>query len=50
MSGLLVGVTPADPWTLGTVAAALMAVAALAAVGPAWRAASVNPMSVLRAD
>ena len=48
--GLLVDVTPADPWTLGTVAATLVAVAALAAVGPAWRAASVNPIGVLRGD
>ncbi len=50
VSGLLVDVTAADPWTLATVAATLIAVAALAAIGPAWRAASVNPMGILRAD
>ena len=50
VSGLLVDVTAADPWTLGAVAATLIAVAALAAVGPAWRAASVNPIAVLRGD
>ena len=50
VSGLLVDVTPDDPWTLGTVAVTSVADAALAAVGPAWRAASVNPIAALRAD
>jgi putative ABC transport system permease protein len=37
--GLLFGVEPFDPWTLGAVAAALAVVSACAAAIPAWRAA-----------
>jgi predicted permease len=47
---LLVGVSPADPWTLGTVAATLIGVAVLAALGPAIRAARVDPVESLRAE
>ena len=45
---MLVGVTPADPATLGAVAMLIMAVAAAACLLPAWRAIRVNPLSVLR--
>jgi len=47
---LLVGVSPADPWTLGMVAATLIGVSVLAALGPAMRAARVDPVEALRAD
>jgi len=38
MRGLLFGVSAFDPWTLGSVAAALAVVSAAAAAIPAWRA------------
>ena len=47
---LLVGVSPRDPLTLALVAMALMATAGCAAVVPAWRAARVDPIEVLRAE
>jgi putative ABC transport system permease protein len=47
--GLLFGVEPFDPWTLGAVAAALAVVGACAAAIPAWRAAqSALPPQVSR--
>ena len=39
-----------DPITLGGVVALVVAVAALAALLPAWRAARVEPMRVLREE
>jgi putative ABC transport system permease protein len=39
LRGLLFGVDPFDPWTLGAVTAALAIVSACAAAIPAWRAA-----------
>jgi putative ABC transport system permease protein len=50
VESLLVGVSPADPWTLGTVAATLIGVSVVAALGPAIRAARVDPVDALRAD
>jgi putative ABC transport system permease protein len=46
----LVGVTPFDPLTTAVVAFLLLAVAALAAAGPATRASRVDPATVLRSQ
>jgi putative ABC transport system permease protein len=50
IAGLLYGVEPADPLTLGAVALLLLAIGALAAYLPARRAARVDPMTALRAE
>ena len=50
MGSLLFGVRPHDPATLVTVAATIAAVATLACWLPAWRAAPLDPIEVLRAD
>jgi ABC-type antimicrobial peptide transport system permease subunit len=49
-AGMLYGVTPGDPMTLGTAILMLGSVAALAAYLPARRAAKVDPAVVLRAE
>jgi len=46
--GQWAGGTPRDPLTLLGAALILMLVSAIACVGPAWRAASVDPMVALR--
>jgi putative ABC transport system permease protein len=48
LSNLLYGIQPADPDALATVAAILLAVASLAILLPATRAARVDPMVALR--
>ncbi len=48
MSGLLYGVSPADPAVLGIVSALLAAVALLASFVPARRAANLDPIRTLR--
>jgi putative ABC transport system permease protein len=48
LSGMLYGVKPFDIETFGTVAALILAVAALASLVPSFRAAQVEPMQVLR--
>jgi ABC-type lipoprotein release transport system permease subunit len=48
MTGLLYGVEPGDPVTVGVVTALLAAVALLACWLPARRAARVDPMQALR--
>jgi ABC-type lipoprotein release transport system permease subunit len=45
---LLYGTTPTDPVSLGLVALALMATAALACYLPGRRAANLDPMTALR--
>jgi macrolide transport system ATP-binding/permease protein len=48
VSGLLVGVRPADPLTFAMTAAVLFAVAALASYVPARRATRIDPLLALR--
>ncbi len=50
ISGMLFGVSASDPLTLGGVIALVVTVAVLAALLPAWRAARVEPMRVLREE
>lgn len=50
LSGMLYGVSTSDPLTLASVVGIVLAVAALAALVPATRAAFVEPMQVLRED
>lgn len=48
LSGMLYGVSPSDPVTLASVAGLVLAVATLASLVPAARAALVEPMRTLR--
>ena len=48
--GLLYDVAPADPTALGAAAAIMIAVALIAGLGPAARAARTDPMLVLRSE
>ena len=50
LAALLFGVTARDPGTFVVVATVLLAVAVIASVIPAWRAARADPTSALRAD
>jgi predicted permease len=50
VQGMLYGVSAFDPVTLAAVAGVLGFVAVTAALLPAWRAASVDPVLALRAD
>lgn len=50
ISGLLVGVSPSDPWVFGGVTLLLMGVALVANWLPARRAAAINPMKTLRGE
>lgn len=50
LAGLLYEVTPFDATTIALVAALLALVAIVAASGPAWRAARVDPSVALRAE
>ena len=49
-SSLLFGVSPFEPAVVAECALGLMAVAALAAALPAWRAAAIDPQECLRAN
>jgi putative ABC transport system permease protein len=48
MAGMLFGVSPSDPLTLGGVIVVVIAVAALSVLVPSTRAALLEPMQVLR--
>jgi putative ABC transport system permease protein len=50
LSGLLVGVTPQDPPTYILTALLFVLIAAAASFIPAWRAARIEPMRVLREE
>ena len=50
LGGLLFGVEPVDPLTIGLAAVLLVAVALIAAWIPARTATSVNPITALRGD
>jgi putative ABC transport system permease protein len=50
IASFLYGVSPTDPVTAAAVAGVLLLVAGIAGLVPAMRAASVNPMTALRAD
>jgi predicted permease len=50
MKSVLFGISPLDPVTFAAVPVVLAAAAAMASYFPARRAASVNPVSALRAD
>jgi putative ABC transport system permease protein len=50
LSGMLYGVSPADPWSLAAVVAGVVAVTTLAALVPVARAALVAPMLALREE
>jgi len=50
LSGMLVGVSPADPLTLVAVTLALTVVSLAACLRPALRAARIDPVIALRAD
>jgi len=50
LEGLLFGISPRDPLTLGVVSLVLLSAAAVAGYGPALRASRLDPAGVLRAD
>ncbi len=50
IAGMLVGVGPLDPISLGFASALLLITAMAAAFAPGWKATSVDPMAALRAE
>jgi putative ABC transport system permease protein len=50
VASLLYGIAPSNPFVIAAVAGGLLLVATIAALGPAWRAARVDPMSALRLE
>lgn len=50
LAGMLYGVSPSDPLTIAGVVTAILVIGALAAAGPAVRAARFDPSQVLRGE
>jgi predicted permease len=50
LAGFLYGITPHDRWTLAGMTLLLLATGLVATLGPAKRAASLNPVETLRAE
>ena len=50
LESMLFGVGPTDPWSVVTASVSLASVMIAAAFFPAWRAAAVNPIEVLRTE
>jgi putative ABC transport system permease protein len=50
IAGMLVGVGPLDPLSLGLASALMLVTAMAAAFAPGWKATSVDPMVALRAE
>jgi ABC-type antimicrobial peptide transport system permease subunit len=50
MRGLLYGVSPTDPLTFATIAAALISIATVASYFPARRATRTDPVKALRSE
>ncbi len=50
VAALLYGIEPGDPGVMTFVAIGLLVVATVAALGPAWRAARVDPVTALRVE
>ncbi len=50
VASLLYGISANDPIAMVVAASALMVIAAVASLAPAWRAAKADPVSALRAD
>jgi ABC-type antimicrobial peptide transport system permease subunit len=50
VASLLYGISANDPAAMVVAASALMVIAAVASLAPAWRAAKSDPVSALRAD
>jgi predicted permease len=50
MSSLLVGIGPADPWSLASVAALMLVVSAMALLIPVRRALKIDPAAALREE
>jgi ABC-type lipoprotein release transport system permease subunit len=48
LATIVFGVSPRDPMTLALTGVVLLVVAAVASALPAWRAAGIDPMRVLR--
>lgn len=50
LASFLFGVSPADPWVLAAVAIALLVIAWLASLRPAWAATRIDPLQALRPE
>jgi putative ABC transport system permease protein len=50
MTALLFGVRPGDAWGYAAAALAIVSVTLGAALGPAWRAARIDPAVALREE